>query len=45
MRVVVRSERWALGIIVAFYGAAYALYGLFRHWQFGSSALDLFIFV
>lgn len=43
MRVVVRSERWALGIIGAFYGAAYALYGLFRHWQFGSS-YDLGIF-
>lgn len=42
MRVVVRSERWALGIIVTFYGAAYAL--LFRHWQFGSSAFDLGIF-
>ena len=44
MSVVARFERWALGGIVAFFGAAYALYGLFRHWQFGSSAFDLGIF-
>jgi uncharacterized membrane protein len=41
---VARFERWALGGIVALFAAAYALYGLFRHWQFGSSAFDLGIF-
>lgn len=44
MSAVVRFERWALGGIVALFGTAYALYGLFRHWQFGSSASDLGIF-
>lgn len=39
-----RSERSALGVIVAFFGVAYGLYGLFRHWNFGSSAFDLGIF-
>ncbi len=33
-----------LFVIVAFFGVAYALYGLFRHWHFGSSAFDLGIF-
>jgi len=39
-----RSERRALGIVVGFFGVAYGLYGLFRHWNFGSSAFDLGIF-
>ena len=39
-----RFERWALGVIVAFFGVAYGLYALFRHWNFGSSAFDLGIF-
>jgi uncharacterized membrane protein len=39
-----RSERRALGVIVGFFGVAYGLYGLFRHWNFGSSAFDLGIF-
>ena len=39
-----RSERRILVVIVAFFGIAYALYGLFRHWHFGSSAFDLGIF-
>ena len=39
-----RSERRALGVVVAFFGVAYGLYGLFRHWNFGSSAFDLGIF-
>jgi uncharacterized membrane protein len=39
-----RSERRALGVVVGFFGVAYALYGLFRHWNFGSSAFDLGIF-
>ena len=30
-------------MVVAF-GAGYALYGLFRHWHFGSSAYDMGIF-
>jgi uncharacterized membrane protein len=33
-----------LGVVVAFFAAAYAAYGLFRHWNFGSSAFDLGIF-
>ena len=44
MGVVDRSERRVLAVIVAFFGVAYALYGLFRHWHFGSSAFDLGIF-
>jgi uncharacterized membrane protein len=39
-----RSERRVLIVIVAFFGVAYALYGLFRHRHFGSSAFDLGIF-
>ena len=39
-----RSERRALGVVVGFFGVAYGLYGLFRHWNFGSSAFDLGIF-
>jgi uncharacterized membrane protein len=39
-----RSERWTLAVVVAFFGVIYALYGLFRHWNFGSSAFDLGIF-
>jgi len=39
-----RSERRALGVLVGFFGVAYGLYGLFRHWNFGSSAFDLGIF-
>jgi uncharacterized membrane protein len=42
--VVDRSERRVLAVIVAFFGVAYALYGLFRHWHFGSSAFDLGLF-
>jgi uncharacterized membrane protein len=41
---VARSERRALGVVVGLFGVAYALYGLFRHWNFGSSAFDLGIF-
>jgi len=40
----VRSERRALGVVVGFFGVAYGLYGLFRHWNFGSGAFDLGIF-
>ena len=43
-RAVGRSERRALGVVVGFFGVAYGLYGLFRHWNFGSSAFDLGIF-
>ena len=39
-----RSERVALASIVACFALGYALYGLFRHWHFGSSAYDLGIF-
>ena len=39
-----RSERFALLAIVLFFAAAYSLYGLFRHWHFGSSAFDMGIF-
>lgn len=39
-----RSERPALGVVVGFFGVAYGLYGLFRHWNFGSGAFDLGIF-
>lgn len=39
-----RSDRAALVVIVVGFGAGYALYGLFRHWHFGSSAYDLGIF-
>jgi len=41
---VIRSERAAIIVIVAFFALAYALYGLFRHWHFGSSAYDMGIF-
>ncbi|HEY6361542.1 MAG TPA: DUF2079 domain-containing protein [Vicinamibacterales bacterium] len=34
----------AVGVMAALVGSAYALYGLFRHWHFGSSAYDLGIF-
>jgi len=44
VRAVDRSERRALVVIVGFFGVAYGLYGLFRHWNFGSSAFDLGIF-
>jgi hypothetical protein len=37
------SERRALGGGVGFFAVAYGLYGLFRHWNFGS-AFDLAIF-
>jgi uncharacterized membrane protein len=39
-----RFERRALGVVVGFFAVAYGLYGLFRHWNFGSSAFDLGIF-
>jgi uncharacterized membrane protein len=42
--VVGRSERRALGVVVVFFAVGYGLYGLFRHWNFGSSAYDLGIF-
>src|SRR5262245_31429746 len=31
-------------VMAALFGSAYALYGLFRHWHFGSNAFDLGIF-
>ncbi len=34
----------AIGVTAALFGVGYALYGLFRHWHFGSSAFDLGIF-
>src|SRR5688572_33437146 len=34
----------AIGVTAALFGVGYALYGLFRHWHFGSSAYDLGIF-
>ena len=39
-----QSDRAALVVIVLGFAAGYALYGLFRHWHFGSSAFDLGIF-
>jgi uncharacterized membrane protein len=39
-----RAERISLAAIVLFFAAGYALYGLYRHWHFGSSAYDLGIF-
>jgi uncharacterized membrane protein len=39
-----RAERISLAAIVLFFGVGYALYGLYRHWHFGSSAYDLGIF-
>jgi len=39
-----RSERWTLGLVVTFFAVGYGVYGLFRHWNFGSSAFDLGIF-
>jgi uncharacterized membrane protein len=39
-----RTERIWLAMVVGCFGVAYALYGLFRHWHFGSSAYDLGIF-
>ena len=44
MPAVDRSERRALVVVVGLFGAGYGLYGLFRHWNFGSSAFDLGIF-
>lgn len=40
----VRSERVMLAAVVALFALGYALYGLFRHWHFGSSAYDMGIF-
>ncbi len=34
----------SIGAIAAVFATGYALYGLFRHWHFGSSAFDLGIF-
>ena len=34
----------SIGLMAALFGSAYALYGLFRHWHFGSNAYDLGIF-
>lgn len=39
-----RADRLALAVVVGFFAVAYGLYGLFRHWNFGSSAFDLGIF-
>ena len=39
-----RTDRVALAVIVVAFGVGYALYGLFRHWHFGSSAYDMGIF-
>ena len=33
-----------IGVTAALFAVGYALYGLFRHWHFGSSAFDLGIF-
>ena len=38
------SEIRTVAALVCVFTAAYALYGLFRHWHFGSSAFDLGIF-
>ncbi len=38
------NDRRALAVIVAAFFTGYALYGLVRHWHFGSSAFDLGIF-
>ena len=42
--VVNRTERLALSAVTLFFGGAYALNGLFRHWRFDSGAYDLGIF-
>ena len=34
----------SIGVTAAVFGTGYALYGLFRHWHFGSGAFDLGIF-
>lgn len=34
----------SVGLLAALFALAYSLYGLFRHWHFGSSAYDLGIF-
>ncbi|HUF47766.1 MAG TPA: DUF2079 domain-containing protein [Vicinamibacterales bacterium] len=39
-----RRERQTVGLLAGGFAVAYALVGLFRHWQFGSSAYDLGIF-
>lgn len=39
-----RSERLALTAVVLLFALGYSLYGLFRHWHFGSSAYDMGIF-
>jgi uncharacterized membrane protein len=39
-----RTERRSLVALIALFACAYALYGLFRHWHFGSNAYDLGIF-
>ena len=38
------ADTRALAVVVTAFTVAYALYGLVRHWQFGSSAYDLGIF-
>lgn len=38
------ANKRALAVVVGAFTVAYSLYGLFRHWQFGSSAYDLGIF-
>jgi uncharacterized membrane protein len=41
---VTRRERTGLLTLASVFALAYALYGLYRHWHFGSSAYDLGIF-
>src|SRR5689334_18858265 len=38
------GEALTLTIVVALFAAAYSVYGVIRHWHFGSSAYDLGIF-
>jgi uncharacterized membrane protein len=38
------ADTRAIAVVVTAFAVAYSLYGLFRHWQFGTSAYDLGIF-